>query len=554
MLSSLTIQNFGLIDQVELEFSLHLNILTGSTGAGKSIIIDALRYALGERLQSAQIREADQPCLVEVVFELNDQKLRGHDAIRDFLADGDTCLIINRQSFADGRNKIKVNGFNVTAGQLKSLGNLLVDFHGAHDHQMLFAEEFHLGVLDQLTDFGPAREQYGKIYSEYADLKSQARELLNLSSSRERELELLSHQVQELQQLPLDESKYEELAQDEVKLKNAQKLYEYLTAILGALDGGETSVAENIRRAFSPMARLNQIDEKTLPLNELLGQIQENNNQLAAQLQDYLNSLSFQSDDADEINRKLEAYKDIKRKYGPSLAQAQAFFDAARKKHDLLVNLEENNTELQEKIVAVETQLKKAAQKLTTFRRKSAAFLKETIEKELKDLGIAHVTFEARINPAEFNKHGQDEVVFYISPNAGESLKPLAQIVSSGEAARVMLALKKALIKVDPIPVLIFDEIDAQIGGRLGTITGTKLKELSRHRQVILITHLPQIASFGATHFKVTKDVKAGRTTTAVRRLDEKERVAELSQMMSGEGKSRISLEHAQELLAQAQK
>ncbi len=364
----------------------------------------------------------------------------------------------------------------------------------------------------------------------------------------------MSHQVKELEQVPLDEAKYEELCQDQVKINNSQKLYENAAAVLEVLDNSENGICEHVRKAFPPMRALNQIDEQTASFYESLNQVQENTHQLAADLRDYMSSLSFQPSEAEEVNRKIDLYEDIRRKYGPGIADARKFYTDAKQKYDLLVNLEHNDADLKEKIAAAEKELKKCAQKLTAARKKTAGLLKETIERELKDLGIQHVTFEARMLAVEFNRHGQDEIVFYISPNAGEDLKPLSEIVSSGEAARVMLALKKALIKVDPIPVLIFDEIDAQIGGRLGTITGNKLKDLSRHRQVILITHLPQIASFADAHFKVIKEVKAGRTLTEVQLLGQKERVAELSHMMSGEDKSKISLSHAEDMLAKAQK
>jgi len=556
MLAQLTIQNFGLIDNLSAEFTPRLNILTGATGAGKSIIIDALCVALGDRLKTAHIRDEAKPCLIEAVFELNKELCR-HPSFADFLPEKETTLIISRQSFADGRNKIKINGFNVTVAQLKTIGDRLVDFHGPNDHQMLLSSESHLGILDQLTDFGASRNKYDSLFGEYSQLLADFEKLQSLASSRERDLDLLEHQVKELAQVPLDQQKYDELAQDLVKVNNAEKLYAHGRALLDIFESDDAGVAEMIRKAFTPMRALSQVDEAAAKFEQYLDNLQTNSEQLAGELRDYLDSLSFRPDEAEEISRQCDIYDDIKRKYGPSLDEAKVFFEEAKKKQELLQNFEHNDAQLKENIKIKEKELAKAAQKLTDCRKATAAMLKKTIEKELKDLGVAHVLFEARITKKEFSKDGWDAVEFYISPNAGEDLKPLAEIVSSGEAARLMLALKKALTKVDPIPVLIFDEIDAQVGGRLGTVMGTKLKELSSDRQVILITHLPQIASFADRHFKVNKEVTGGKTYTRLALLDGEDKVRELAEMLGASGdkkKSEVSLSHAEEMLAKAQR
>lgn len=554
MLSQLTIENFGLIDRVSVEFTEKLNILTGSTGAGKSILIDGLRFALGERLNPAQIRDSQKPCIIEIVFELRDKKLLGNAIIKEFLNSDESQLIINRQYLPDGRTKIKINGFNVTVGQLKALGDYLIDFHGAHDHQLLLSEDRHIGILDQLTDFGGAQELYGESFEKYLQIKKELAHLEEMSASRDRDLELLSHQVKELEQVPLVEESYQKICDEQVLINNAEKLYSHASSLLQILEGEDGSLSDIVRKSFSPLRSLTQVDSKASVFEEYLNHIQENSQQLLSDLRDYLDRLAFEPAEAAEVSRKADLYDDIKRKYGPSLEEAAKFFVQAKEKYRLLLNFEQSDLELREKLGEAQKELKKLAAKLTAARKKSALLLKETIEKELKDLGIDHVSFEARILPDEFHANGSDKVVFYISPNAGVDLKPLAEIVSSGEAARLMLALKKALIKVDPIPVLIFDEIDAQIGGRLGTITGKKLKELSQSRQVILITHLPQIASFADSHFKVVKKVTGGRTVTMVNALDKDERVKELSEMLSGKTQSEISLSHAQAMLSSAKK
>ena len=551
MLSQMTNRNFGLIDEISIEFVNGFNILTGETGAGKSILIDALRSVLGERLDTTSIRNPQNPCVIEAVFDFPDKKLRESEAIKEFLNEDDHTIIIQRvQSTSSG--KIKINGLSATVAQLKNLGNHLIDFHGPHDHQMLLSEEQHLVMLDQLANFKNAKEEYAQIFAAFEQTRKELNHLNAMAQTRQRDLDLLSHQVKELEALPLSEEKHNELLQEETKLNNAEKLHEHIQNLLGLLDDEEAGANALLRKAFSPLKSLTQIDEKSVGLLDQLSGIQDQTNDLISQLNDYASGLNFDGQTAQRIHDQCDTYSDIKRKYGPTLEDAQKFYTEAKEKLDLIKNFEHNDQKLRNTLKSQEKELALIAQKITKSRQKAAEDLKTTIESELKELGILHVKFEVRFEKVDFNKDGQDKIVFFISPNAGEDLKPLAQIVSSGEAARLMLALKKALIKVDPIPVLIFDEIDAQIGGRLGTITGKKLKELSRCRQVILITHLPQIASFADRHLKVSKSVKAGRATTDVLLLEGKKRVEEIAQMMSGTNTTKISISHAEDMLAQA--
>jgi DNA repair protein RecN (Recombination protein N) len=554
MLSQLTIQNFGLIDRLSIDFADHLNILTGETGAGKSIIIDALRYVLGERLESSLIRDPKQTCLVQAAFELTNKELRDHLLFADYLQDGESQLIIERAYQPDGRSKIKINGLILTLAQLKETGNHLIDFHGAHDHQMLLQESQHIVMLDKLAKADDIKKDYTGSFAIYRELSSDLQALTDLSKTNQRDFDLLQHQLKELETVPLEDTDYEKLEQEQLKINNAEKLNSCIEQILGIFEDEDAGVDGMIGKAFSPLRTLNQVDETTTEFTDLLTTAQENIQDFLNRLRSYADSLSFDGQAAQNINDRYDSYQDIKRKYGPTLAEAKEFYIQAKEKFELLSNLEHNDAELRQKIEAQKKELAKIAQKITKKRQAAALELKSTIEKELKELGINHVEFEVRMSKAEFHKDGQDQVVFFISPNAGVELKPLAEIVSSGEAARVMLALKKALINVDTIPVLIFDEIDAQIGGRLGTVTGKKLKELARDRQVILITHLPQIASFADVHFKIFKSVKNGRAMTQISQLDEDGRVKEIAEMMTGQSKTEISISHAEDMLTTARK
>ena len=552
MLTQITIKNFGLIDSLSIEFQSNLNILTGETGAGKSIIFDALRYSLGDRITSSQVRDPKSPCIVETVFDLSKKQLLEYAPFREFLNDDETTLIINRTFNPDGKNKNKINGFNVTLTQLKELGNHLVDFHGANDHQMLLDPKSHLSIVDRLSKIETLKTEYSQNFAKYIHLKNKIDKINEIASSRDREIDLLSHQIKELEQVPLDSTSYEECVNEHTRISNIETLCEDSTQLLNLFEGGQYSISEILGQSFPLIRSLTNTDPSTSNISDILNQIKDSTDELSTELRNYLDNLSFDPENAKSINTRYDIYIDILRKYGPSIEDAAEFHEGIKDKFDLISNLETNKSNLKKEIIAAEKDLRSIAAKISSQRKKTATLLKTTIENELRELGIVHVQFECRIEKAELNENGFDSVLFYISPNAGEALKPLWEIVSSGEAARLMLALKKALTKVDPIPVLVFDEIDAQIGGRLGTITGKKLKEISQNRQVILITHLAQIASFAHSHFKVLKKVKDNRTQVHIELLNSHDRILELAHMMGGDKKSNISIKHAHDMLDKA--
>ena len=555
MISQLTIQNFGLIDRISLEFSSGLNIFTGETGAGKSILIDALRFALGERLNSSQIRYKDNATSVECVFQLPQAFISEYPVFAEYSSDDDSgTLIIHRSVSPENKNKIKLNGFTITVSQLKILGDHLIDFHGPNDHQMLLSSSSHIMILDRLCESNDLKQKYEKAYFEFCRIQKKKNEMIKLSENRARDMDLFSHQLKELEQVPLNNEKYEELQQEQIRMDNAEKFCESITILIDLLENSGYGISEKISEAFVPLEKLNAYDASTLEMHELLTGMQNNSDELLSVLRSYSEKLSFEPEQAQEIYRLNDIYFEIIRKYGPSIDDARNSYGEIKEKYELLVDIEHNTALIDGQIDKARSNALSLAKKITATRKKEAIKLKHTIESELKELGIKHIEFECRLEKSDLDKNGVDRVTFFISPNAGEELKPLSDIVSSGEAARLMLALKKALTNVDPIPVLIFDEIDAQIGGRLGTITGKKLRDLALPRQVLAITHLPQIASFGAEHFKVVKKVESGRTITKVLQLDDTARISELAEMMSGNNEDQISVEHAKKMLQEAGK
>ncbi len=553
MLRTLTIHNFGLIDDMTIEFGPGLNILSGSTGAGKSIIIDGLRFALGERLNPSLVRDPARPCDVEAVFDLSARFLGAHPDYREWIDPDDPVLILTRTYLPDAKTRVKMNGRTATLTQLKTIGDDLVDLHGPHDHQLLLREELHREILDQLIDFAHAMPAYTDAFTKYTELREELTALEDLARSRERDLDLLTYQLRELEQVPLSEADYDALCSQQRRLTNAERLREYASGIRSCFDDDERGLNEQLRQAVGLAQRLSALDTGAQGILSAMMTLQDTAEDLSRQIHDYLEVLAIDPADLETINRKYDVYDTIRRKYGPTIDDARVFYQEAKQKHETLLNLDHNTSELKNQTDTALRQVHEQAAVLTRLREKTAKRLKKTIESELADLGFDHVEFETRFETIPPEPSGTDHVRFFISPNAGEDLKPLADIVSSGEAARIMLALKRALINADPVPVLVFDEIDAQIGGRLGTVTGEKLKSLARDRQVLLITHLPQIAAFGQTHLKISKQIIKGRTITRVDPLDADGRVNELAQMLAGADTTKLAQDHARTMLKAAQ-
>jgi DNA repair protein RecN (Recombination protein N) len=492
--------------------------------------------------------------LVEAVFSLSEERFSRLSDAEDLEYDEDNTFIIKRSTGPGNKKRIRVNGSAMTVTQLRNIGNSLVDIHGPHDHQMLFSEDKHIDILDSIARPGKLMEEYTSGYSGLKRLKEELARLRELSASRERELDLVRHQTKELEQVPLDEDKYLELMSSHARINNYEKLFGSINELLTLVDEEEHGISAMLDRAFPAAESLAELDPSTSSIRETLAAAQDGISDLSALISEYASDLSFDPAEASDIRTKYDAYYEILKKYGPDIKNASSYYRKSLEKMKTLENLDHDDAVLRKKIKAAEKQLDSIASEITALRKKTAAQLKKTIENELRQLGISNVRFSCRIERSSFTPKGCDRVTFHISPNIGEELKPLADIASSGEAARVMLALKKALIGVDPVPILIFDEIDAQIGGRLGTVTGTKLKELSAGRQVILITHLPQIASFSDIHFKVEKSVRNKKTLTSVTRLEGDARLDELAHMMSGQTESGIAREHARDMVTRAEK
>ncbi len=555
MLLQLSISNFTLIDQIRIEFDRGLNVLTGETGAGKSILIDALQAALGERMDAASVRDKNEACIFEVVFLPPAEILKRQPVIASFLTDGDECVILRREITPEGRSKCYINQKFVNLSSLKEVGKWLVDIHGQHDHQEIFDPQSHLELVDAMAKRGEEknpRNLYSEVYERYAALLSQKQKMTENAQGKEREIDLLSFQIQEIEKVDPKPGEENALKEERIRLVHAEKLHHLTSKILDHLDENDFSVSNQLRAFYRDLVEWSRIDPTAETFKVETDQIQLSTEELIRSVRDYQEKLEFDQGRLEEIDTRLEQLEWIGRKYRSNFEALQNFLKEAKTSLDQLAHSDLYQKEVDDQIQALLPELRKKAQSLSRIRATACEDLAKAVLKDLKDLGIRHAQFECKITETEYAPHGRERIEFLFSPNAGEPLRPLALIASGGEASRIMLAIKHALSKVDFIPTLIFDEIDANVGGRLGSCVGEKLREIGYERQVILITHLPQIASFADRHIKVRKHIEGGRTRVRYEPLSKEARIQELAQMMSGEKETEISKAHAKEMLKTA--
>ena len=552
MLTYLTILNFAIIDQLQLSPSTGFNALTGETGAGKSIIIDAVSTLLGGRAETDQIRDGTEQAFIEGVFSppqalyeesvlplLQEHGLADHD--RD-------ALILTREINRGGRNICRVNGRLVTLGVLRQIGQRLVDIHNQGEHLSLLRVRQHIDFLDRYAGLQSPRAETAARVHQLHETRSQLGSLLSDERELARRIDLLKYQVQEIGAAKLQVGEEEELAAQHKILANAEKLITQTDLLYNTLAESEDvrgSVLDLVGEVSAGLARLAELDpgleEQHKTVEAITYQLQE----AAGALRSYREGIDYDPARLRQIEERLDLIHDLKRKYGDSIEEILAFAVSAGEELDGLAHSEERIEELQDRESALLGEIANLATQLSQARQHAAESLAQGIEAELRELGMEKARFAVSIAQREiddgvqvdgkryaFDSTGMDQVEFMISPNVGEPLKPLSRIASGGETARLMLAMKTVLSRADDVPVLIFDEIDAGLGGRAGAVIGRKLWALARNHQVLCVTHLPQIAAFGDTHYRVAKEVHSGRTTTSVDRLEPDGSTEELAQML----------------------
>jgi DNA repair protein RecN (Recombination protein N) len=573
MLIELNVKNFAIIDELQLRFNPGFNVLTGETGAGKSIIIDAVSTLLGGRADSTMIRSGTDEAQVEGIFHLNEAT---KEAILPLLqkdgleGDDEDILVLAREIRREGRSICRVNGHAVTLGTLESIGQHLVDIHGQTEHLSLLRVREHIDFLDRYGDLWSLRRQVADLVQELRQVRQELSALMRDERELARRADLLAYQIQEIAAANLRVGEEEELNEERTRLANAERLMELADAAYRALyvgEEGQSSAIDLLSQTVHSLADLEKIDPTLKEQRQVAEEASYQLEDLARSLRAYRDSIEFNPARLREVEERLDLIYNLKRKYGDSIAEILAFSEAAQHELDGIVHSEERVEELRAREEELLRQIGALAAQLSARRRAVGEQLGKAIEAELKDLGMAGARFGVAIEQKEaedgawvgdkryaFDTTGIDRVEFLISPNIGEPLKPLAKIASGGETSRLMLALKTVLSAADRTPTLIFDEIDAGIGGRAGGVVGQKLWSLTvgtgvAGHQVLCVTHLPQLAGFGDVHFKVAKRVVGERTVTMVQQLTEEERLEELASMLGTA--TTVTRRSAQELLEQ---
>ncbi len=553
MLSLLKINNLALIEEVVWEMGSGLIGITGETGSGKSMVIGALKLIVGQRADTELIRTGEDTCTVEAIFDLKD--CSDINIILDesgLEPCSENQLVIRRVLDRKATNKQFINCSPVTLNTLKKVGKLLVDLHGPHDHHSLFSSERQLSLLDAYAGLTEITKQHSLAYKKFKFLQTEHDELISSERSNEQAIDLLKHQINEIDEADIKEEEEEELYKRYQMSRNSKNLLETSNKLISELHGEENSVIDQLMQLMRSFKELEKYDssatEYTEKFENALVEIQELQNQLEI----YAGSIDMEPSKIEEIECRVDLIETLKRKYGNSLGEVLSFRESAHEKLNKTENRHEELKRLENEIEKAQLEMLKISEKITKKRISAAPKLADLVTKELKDLGfkksIFEISLEKKENPTAMGAEG---IEFLFAPNPGEPSKALRSIASSGEMSRVMLALKSTLASQDAIPVLVFDEIDANVGGAIAQSVGIKMASLGRSHQVISISHLPQVASLSKSHYVVRKEFTGeGRTRSGIMKVDGKKRVAEIARMLGGEKES--AQQHAHSLMQSA--
>ncbi|MBI3170183.1 MAG: DNA repair protein RecN [Chloroflexi bacterium] len=569
MLTELHIQNFAIIDKLDLRFGPGLIILTGETGAGKSIILDAVVMLIGGKADTTFVRTDSEAAFVEGAFQLKGPEREAvHEVLkREELMDDPDYVVLMREVRKEGRSVARVNGRTVNVGLLKELGALLIDIHGQAEHLSLLDPRAHLGLLDRFADVSKPLNDYRQTYHSLLTLRHELNDLRKAQADADRRIEMLTYQVEEIESAKLKVGEDEELRKERDRLANAESLAQNAQEALAILEEGspDTPAATDlIGQAAQALAALAKIDEGQSELSNQAEVMLDTLSDIIHDLRGYLEEIEFNPKRLDEVEERLDLIHSLTRKYGGSIPAVISYGEDSKKQLETITGAADRIAELEMQEAKLLEKLSKQGTTLSEKRKSAAETMGKGIETELDDLRMASaqfgVDFQTKPDPngiplAEgarlaFDQNGIDRVEFLVAPNPGEGLKPLAKIASGGETSRLMLGLKNVMARADEVPSLIFDEIDQGIGGRVGMVVGQKLWNLSRSHQVFCVTHLPQLAVFGDQHYQVQKLVDKGRTLTRVEPLEGEPRLLELSQMLGEVGEG--TLRSAHELLQTA--
>ncbi len=547
MLDLLHIENIAVIECADIAFHKGFNILTGETGAGKSIVIDGISAILGERAYRDMIRTGAQKATVRAVFS----QVPEYDWFQENGVAWEPETMIMREIFLDGRNVCRVNGEIVTVSQLRKLGLQLINIHGQHDSAALFDESNHLTFLDEFSGNESLKSTYKESYSRVSELKSQINQMTMDEGEKLRRMEMLRYQIQEIEKAQLKAGEDDALESRRKLLQNAEKISDGVEMAYNCLYGGEDTdgaagLLQEAQREISRLARYtDQYGDLGEKLKDLMYQVQD----AAEEVRDVRDSLSYSADELEKIESRLDVIHRLRKKYGASCQDILLYLENAQQELDRIEFADDHLARLKEKLSHAEKDAWQAAQALRESRIAGAEVLSARILEELSQLDMPKVRFSCQFTPTELSPDGADTVAFYMSANAGEALKPLSKVASGGELARIMLAMKNVLAQQDKVQTLIFDEVDTGVSGRAAQKVAMKLRAVAKNKQVLCVTHLPQLAAMGQTHLLIHKQERDGRTYTTVTPLDFEGRKRELARIIGGAEITQITLQSAEEML-----
>lgn len=555
MLTNLNIENIAVIERSSIDFHPGLNVLTGETGAGKSIIIDSLNAVLGERTSRELIRTGAEKARVTALFE--DISVRARATLNELgLQDEENAVLIQREIAQNGKSSFRVNGIPATASMVRDIGKSLVNIHGQHENQQLLSPHLHIHYLDSLGDLQWQLEEYYQAYRRAVELKHQMDSLNLDTQDKERRIDLLQYQIDELEQAEISLGEHEELSARKAMISNAEKIATGIGTARSVLSGEEESsgvvqqlaaVSQILAEAAKYLPALQNMADRTMEISYELQDIGED-------LRSYAEQADFDPEEINRIEERLDTLYRLGLKYGKSEEDMLAYLEKAKQELDSMQFADERRAKLEEEYRQAGTKAKALALALSEKRRQAAEIFVEQVTAELAFLDMPGVKLQVAQQRCHLNATGCDEIEFLISTNPGEPPKPMAKVASGGELSRIMLAIKNVLADKDDIDTLIFDEVDAGISGRAAQKVGQKLRQVAQNRQVLCVTHLAQIAAQANSHLLIEKQVRDARTYTDVRLLDRTGRRYELARIMSGTDPSRLQLQSAEEMLQAAEK
>ncbi len=561
MIVELNIKDFAIIDNIKIIFDKGFNVLTGETGAGKSIIVEGISMILGQRASKEMVRTGKEKALLEGVFYLeNPEKINYILEEYGIDSDDNNYLVITREIYSSGRTISRINGRNVTLNMLNNVTSNLVEIHGQHQHQSLLKVDNHIKIIDSFGDSN-FKKLTDEVKSMYEDLQIEKKKLKELSLNvieREREIDLLKYQLNEIDSSNIGRIDEEEIIREYNKLNNVKEIAYNLGQAYNLLnneDYDSMSIINGINKCIIWLNSIMNYDDTLKNFATSLESINFELQDLSTSIINYLEDLVIDEERLQYLEEQIDTINKLKKKYGNTIEDIIKYRNSIENKLNILLNNEKAIEESEKRIAHLENKLEKLCSQLTEERKKISSRIEHLISKELEDLNMSNATFKVNFEKNDvFTVKGWDKIEFLISTNKGEELKPLSKIVSGGEMSRIMLAFKNILATYDNIPSLIFDEIDAGISGRTAQIVGEKIKSISKNHQVICVTHLPQIAALGDNHFLIEKMDKSGKTQIHVKKLKYEERVDEISRLIAGVNLTETTKQHAREMLEMSKK